>query len=159
LKKVFLYIIFIAIITSFVPSKSQNNLTVQNRSKGKEYRKSNVVNSESNSINGLRFQNSIKNMYTLCITVNLKPGNAAKFSAISSPVVEASRKEEGCLWFDLLQAKDNPDIWLFYEAYKSKEDFDKHLKLPHTKIWLEQALTLINEKGFELSSFHQVYSK
>lgn len=40
-------------------------------------------------------------MYSLCITVHLKPGSASKFSELSSLVVEASRKEEGCLWFDL----------------------------------------------------------
>jgi quinol monooxygenase YgiN len=42
-----------------------------------------------------------------------------------------SRREKGCLHYNLYQAKENPAIFMFYETWQSREDLDNHLDSPH----------------------------
>jgi quinol monooxygenase YgiN len=48
-------------------------------------------------------------------------------------LVEPSRKEEGCLSYDLHQAIEDPSLFYFYENWASQQDFDEHLQRPHVQ--------------------------
>lgn len=39
--------------------------------------------------------------------------------------------EPGCLQFDVLQVPTVPNGVVFYEVYRSRQDFDDHLATPH----------------------------
>lgn len=47
---------------------------------------------------------------------------------------EESRKEEGCTRFDVLQDRDKPNVFHFYEVYVSAEAAALHKTLPHYKV-------------------------
>lgn len=43
--------------------------------------------------------------------------------------------EEGNLRFDFLQSKNDPSLFLFYEAYESESDIEKHRLAQSYKTW------------------------
>ena len=48
-------------------------------------------------------------------------------------LVEPTRKEPGCLCYNLHQSKADPTQFMFYEQWASKEALDAHGKTPHMK--------------------------
>jgi autoinducer 2-degrading protein len=48
---------------------------------------------------------------------------------------EASVKEPGNLRFDILQSPEDPDYFIFYEAYRSAEDAAAHKQTAHYQSW------------------------
>ncbi len=42
--------------------------------------------------------------------------------------VEPTRKEEGCIQYDLHQDNDNPELFLFYENCESRELWQVHMQ-------------------------------
>ena len=48
-------------------------------------------------------------------------------------LVEPTRKESGCLCYNLHQSKSEPTEFLFYELWAGQEAIDAHSKTPHMK--------------------------
>lgn len=53
-------------------------------------------------------------------------------------VLELSRAEEGCLFFNVLQDEDDPTIVCFTEGWRSEEAADNHLRSEHIKKLLDR---------------------
>lgn len=83
-------------------------------------------------------------MYTLTIVLHALPGQREALGAACLEVVAPSRGEEGCLFFDVLVGKDEPDEIAFYEAYVDEAAFHVHMAAPHTKAWQAKALPLVD---------------
>ena len=54
-----------------------------------------------------------------------------ELKSICLGLIEPTRKEEGCISYDLYQDITNPGKFIFIENWKSKEHLDVHLKTPH----------------------------
>lgn len=50
-------------------------------------------------------------------------------------------KEKGCIFFDVLQHKENPDLFILWEEWINEDALKEHFNQPHTKAYLAQALT------------------
>ena len=85
-------------------------------------------------------------MYIVVVHSHIREENIARFREITIKNAEASRREEGCVRFDVLQQADDPSRFTFIETFKSKEDGEKHLETSHFKKWLEEAPTLMVEE-------------
>ena len=83
-------------------------------------------------------------MHTLTIHLHATPGNRDALVAACLEVVDASRAEPGCMFFDVLVGVADPDEVVFYEAYVDEAAFDAHMAAPHTKAWQGKALPLID---------------
>ena len=46
-------------------------------------------------------------------------------------LIEPTRKEKGCIQYDLHQDHDNPAVFLFYENWESRELWQKHMSNDH----------------------------
>ena len=57
-------------------------------------------------------------------------------------LVAPTRREEGCVEYHLHGSDANPNVFMFYENWRSRNDLDRHLTLPH--------LAPIRERGSEL---------
>lgn len=68
---------------------------------------------------------------TVVATIVAKPGCEKDVEALLTGLVEPSRKDKGCLLYDLHRAVDQPGTFLFYETWESKELLDAHLETPH----------------------------
>ena len=65
--------------------------------------------------------------------VTVKEGQEAAFTAVASVLVEATRKEAGCLFYTLYQSPMDPKSFIFYEEYKDQAAFDFHSNSDHFK--------------------------
>jgi autoinducer 2-degrading protein len=74
-------------------------------------------------------------MYVVAVTVFVKPPNVQAFIDATLDNARNTRREPGNLRFDVLQAEDDPNRFLLYEAYRAKEDFTAHQQTPHYLKW------------------------
>ena len=52
-------------------------------------------------------------------------------------LVEPTRKEQGCMQYDLHQDNDNPGIFIYYENWESRELWQAHMNNDHLKAYME----------------------
>jgi len=74
-----------------------------------------------------------KSAVILTAMVKAKPGHEDAVKEALLSVVEPTRKELGCLCYNLHQSKADPTQFMFYEQWASKGDLDAHGKTPHMK--------------------------
>ena len=65
--------------------------------------------------------------------VTVKEGKEAAFTAVASVLVEATRKEAGCIFYTLYQSPMDPKSFIFYEEYTNQAAFDYHANSDHFK--------------------------
>ncbi len=82
---------------------------------------------------------------TVVAVVHVKPGFEDKVKQELLKLVPLTHKEPGCLQYDmhvnidLDTLKVNPRMYLFYENWRSREDWDLHMKMPYLKTWFDMA--------------------
>lgn len=71
-------------------------------------------------------------MYCLLLKTQLKPGSLEAFmEAMRINAAASVRDEPGCLVFDVLRDRSDPDrVWL-YEVYIDEAAFEAHMRTPH----------------------------
>jgi len=52
-------------------------------------------------------------------------------------LIEPTRKEQGCLQYDLHQDNDNPAVFLFFENWASRELWQVHMNNENLKAYME----------------------
>ena len=71
--------------------------------------------------------------YTIIGTVVAKPETREELHKILSGFVEPTRAEVGCINYDFHVDPADPCVFMFYENWRSKDDLDRHLAMPHLK--------------------------
>ena len=74
-------------------------------------------------------------MFVVSVTIHVVPELVDDFLAATLDNARNSRQESGNVRFDVLQAEDDPNQFLLYEAYHSKDDFTKHQQTEHYLRW------------------------
>jgi (4S)-4-hydroxy-5-phosphonooxypentane-2,3-dione isomerase len=74
-------------------------------------------------------------MYVVAVTVWVKPDSAQAFVDATLDNARNTRHEPGNARFDVSRAEEDPAKFLFYEAYRTKDDFVKHQQTPHYLKW------------------------
>jgi quinol monooxygenase YgiN len=67
---------------------------------------------------------------TVLAHVKAKPGNETHVRQELLSLVAPSRKDSGCLNYDLHQALDNSALFLFHENWTSEAHLERHLQKP-----------------------------
>lgn len=70
-------------------------------------------------------------MYVVAVTVHVKPEQVKAFIQAALDNARHTRLEPGNLRFDVLQAEDDPNRFMLYEAYHSQQDFVAHQQTAH----------------------------
>jgi quinol monooxygenase YgiN len=73
---------------------------------------------------------------TVVATFQARPGKESALRAVLTGLLAPTRKESGCLNYDLHQSPENPAKFLFHENWTSKAHLDAHLQTPHIKALL-----------------------
>lgn len=82
---------------------------------------------------------------TVVAVVYVKPGFEEQTKKELLKLVPLTHQEPGCINYDmhvnidLETLKENPRIFLFYENWRSREDWDLHMKMPYLKNWFDMA--------------------
>ncbi|MEU8976593.1 putative quinol monooxygenase [Streptomyces monashensis] len=78
--------------------------------------------------------------YTLVGTARSKPERTAELKQLLLSFVEPTRREAGCLEYHFLEDRNEPGVFVFYEAWRSQADLDAHLALPHMRAFWERRM-------------------
>jgi quinol monooxygenase YgiN len=82
---------------------------------------------------------------TVVAQIRAKPGKESLVRQQLLSLVAPSRKDAGCLNYDLHQALDNPAHFLFHENWTSKAHLDQHLEKPDLQAVLAKVGQMIAE--------------
>lgn len=85
---------------------------------------------------------------TVLAIVYVKPGFEDQVEKELLKLVPLTRREPGCLqydmhvnvgieWYDYMV--ENRRMYMFYENFRSREDWDLHMKMPYLKDWFDMA--------------------
>ena len=84
-------------------------------------------------------------MYIVVVHSHIQEEHVERFREVTLENAEASRREDGCVRFDVIQQADDPTRFTFIEMFKSEADGTIHKETSHFKKWLEQAVSLMVE--------------
>jgi len=74
-------------------------------------------------------------MYVVAVTVFVRAEFVDRFLEATLENARNTRREPGNARFDVLQSEDDPNRFLLYEAYQSKDDFARHQQTEHYLKW------------------------
>jgi quinol monooxygenase YgiN len=71
--------------------------------------------------------------FALLVTIKAKAGKEKDVEAVFALCIAATKKEPGCLAYELNRDPDEPTTYLMYEKFKSVAALEDHLKQDHTR--------------------------
>lgn len=74
-------------------------------------------------------------MIYVVATLTIKPGSLEALRGPAAACVAETRKEEGCVSYELFHSLDDPDKLVFVEQWRTREDLTAHSKTPHIAAW------------------------
>jgi len=97
-------------------------------------------------------------MIATCVTIKVKKEYIKDFIEATEKNHSASIQESGNLRFDILQMPDEPQVFLFYEAYLSENDALLHKQTAHYALWRDTVANWMEEprKGVK---YNMLYPK
>ena len=85
-------------------------------------------------------------MVIVMAKVSVKPGKKAELLEMAKAVIAATRKEEGCVSYVLLDNTYDPGGCLFVEEWTSKEALKQHAASAHIAEWRKNSADLLSAK-------------
>ena len=82
---------------------------------------------------------------TVVARIKAKAGMEKKVKQELLSMVGPTRKEAGCINYDLHQSPENKGLFMFYENWRSQKDLDDHLATPHFKAFMGKGKELLAE--------------
>jgi quinol monooxygenase YgiN len=76
-----------------------------------------------------------KDAVTLMVILRAREGQETLLEAEVRALVGPSRKEEGCLTFDVHRSVDTPGAFLLHEVWASRDAHKEHMHTPHFLRW------------------------
>ena len=80
---------------------------------------------------------------TVVAEMEAKPGSEATVRAALTSLIAPSRGHAGCITYDLHEANDHTNHFMFYENWTSKDLLDQHLADPFVAGVLSQIAPLL----------------
>jgi quinol monooxygenase YgiN len=84
---------------------------------------------------GLRVAKLPKHAVTLAVIVRAKEGQELLLEAELRALVAPTRREEGCLQYDLHRSTDLTGQFFLHEVWESREHHTAHTRTPHFLRW------------------------
>jgi quinol monooxygenase YgiN len=75
----------------------------------------------------------MQELLTVVAHLKAKPGKEDALRRVALGLVEPTRKEAGCVQYDLHVHTSDPGRFVFYENWTSREDLDRHAASAHLK--------------------------
>lgn len=123
--------------------------------------KKTVINHGRNLLLGLSFLSVTAganafagNQSALLAYMRVQPGTQQQFLDAAQNVIAESRKEPGNLVYNLHQSKKNPQEFVLYEMFRTKDDLTLHKNSSYVKDFLNKVQPiLIPDNGFVLDQY------
>ncbi len=88
---------------------------------------------------------------TVVAYVKSKPGKIEEVKKELMHLVVETHKEPGCINYDCHVKEDDPTTFLFYENWKNKEVWEKHMEMPYLKRWINELAPGLCEDSPEIT--------
>lgn len=85
-------------------------------------------------------------MIVLAVTWQAKPGHEAEVAELFRKLTAESRKEPGCLMYQVHRLKDDPARFFIYEQYKDEGALEAHRNTKHFVEYARKQLAPIAER-------------
>lgn len=92
---------------------------------------------------------------TVVARVKANPGKEQSVRQGLLALIEPTRREPGCIRYDLHESLDDPALFVFYENWTSKAALDAHLATPHVQAFLKRTDELLAEPP-EISLYRMI---
>ncbi|MGF6177654.1 putative quinol monooxygenase [Ensifer sp. 4252] len=83
-----------------------------------------------------------------------KPGRSQDLGDELLQLVASSRREEGCLRYEIHQSKDVTDVWMVIEDWRHASDFKLHMSADYVQAFVEKVPDLCVE-DVEICGYQQ----
>ena len=80
----------------------------------------------------------------------IKPGSIPPLLGPARICIEATRREEGCIAYDLFTSTTEPDGRVFVEKWQSREALSRHARTAHVAQWREAGKPYVIERRIEV---------
>jgi quinol monooxygenase YgiN len=70
--------------------------------------------------------------FALFVTIKAKAGKGKDLEAAFAPCIAATKKEPGCLAYELNRDPDDPTAYVMFEKFRNLAALQAHLKMGHT---------------------------
>ena len=84
-------------------------------------------------------------LLTVVAEMQAKPGKEEDLRRAVLDLMEPTRREDGCVQYDLHVHTDNPGRFVFYENWTSRDHLDRHGASAHIKAFREKIADLVSE--------------
>jgi quinol monooxygenase YgiN len=108
--------------------------------------KKSAVRRSSRKSHGAKITKLPKGALTLVAFLRAKEGQQLLLEAELRALVAPTRKEEGCLQYDLHRGADHPGTFLFHEVWESRKHHVAHTRTPHFLRWNARKDALLASK-------------
>ena len=75
--------------------------------------------------------------FAVIVKAEIVPDRMTEFMELIETNAVETRKEPGCIRFDVLRSQTDPHQFFFYELYSSPAAIDHHKKQPHYNLWAD----------------------
>ena len=82
-------------------------------------------------------------MFQIIAVLSVRREESEKLEALLKPLIEASRKDAGCLGYDCRADVLNPGTWLFFEKWQDDASLEKHMAAAHFKAFEQGVASLL----------------
>ena len=82
---------------------------------------------------------------TVVARLRAKKGKEVELKQALMGLLAPTRREEGCINYDLYESRENAGLFYFYENWASGQAIDRHLASPHIQALLQRAGDLLAE--------------
>lgn len=89
-------------------------------------------------------------MIYLVATLKIDPGTLGEIIEHVTPCIAETRREPGCLSYDLHQSVSDPSTLVFVERWSDRAALDAHFKTPHLEAWRNAAGHLFLDRKIEI---------
>ena len=89
-------------------------------------------------------------MIYVIATLRVKREKLSTLLEAARAVIAATRKEDGCIFYDLHQSVTDPDQVVFVERWASRAALGKHFEQPHMTVWRAASGDCIESRKVEI---------
>jgi quinol monooxygenase YgiN len=91
----------------------------------------------------------VTNVITVVADLKAKPGKEEALRTAALALIEPTRKEQGCIQYDLHVHLTDPGRVVFYENWATVEDLNRHGQSEHLKAFGAMASDLVEFRNVE----------
>lgn len=89
-------------------------------------------------------------MIYVVATMNIRPGTKEKVLEAAKPCIEGTRKEAGCISYDLNASLTDPNVLVFVERWETREHLGAHFNAPHLQAWRKASAEFVVSRTVEI---------